>query len=413
MALNIFQPYIFHELIDAEHDLYKVSNDGILYGVTKGSYNSYATLRVPIKYESLLYYRIDRILAKYRGKYGFVSADTISAFFHNRTPLDYRNDYEIIVPFIFDSITEKGKDLFEVSIKDSLFVMDIEGIIKCNDSDYFEKLLDSIYENANDPCSDNFIPDILKYTKIDDGCYTLQPIEREDLNGNFISARGWYHTYNEGIDEDYDYNTFTYYGVINHEGKIIIPTIFERIEELTGKLEGFYLAKFRDYYSEGKKKKYAEGRGDLYLFTEEGECVLAGFSEIEMEDEETMRVYLKDYEVQSPEETIENGMVELDSHLYIRLNSEFQLKEIPDGLSSFRNTYMELFDSDANPFKPTKEILQRFSLSIISISQYICRLDPERDEKEYLDWNDECNPSIDDSLDAFDGDVEAYNEWRM
>ena len=85
------------------------------------------------------------------------------------------------------------------------------------------------------------------------------------------------------------------------------PFVNGAIEIIPFKYEDFLffrtdriLAKFRNNYSGVCQKlngelSYTEGNGDLYLFTREGVCVLAGFSNIVMEDENTLRVYLKDY----------------------------------------------------------------------------------------------------------------------
>ena len=111
MALNIFQTYNIHELIDKEYSLYKVSKDGIHFGIANSPFIEGAIEIVPLIYDELKFYRIDRIMAQNRGKYGFVSADPISSLYHGRSDLWFDNDYEIVVPLIFDSITEINKDL--------------------------------------------------------------------------------------------------------------------------------------------------------------------------------------------------------------------------------------------------------------------------------------------------------------
>jgi hypothetical protein len=234
-------------------------------------------------------------------------------------------------------------------------------------------------------------------------------------------------------DGDCDYEELAFRGLIDKEGKTIIPSIFEQIEERTDIWDGYYLAKFRSYYSGVCQKLngelYIEGNGDLYLFTREGECVLAGFSDIVMEDENTLRVYLKDYIgetiytknwktfVEYKTDSSYKDFVaydELDSSYYILLNRNFKLKEIPDSYSSFRNSYMEMFDSNANPFRVPEEILQRLSIHVLPVSLVFSHYDEEREmskDTEFCDYD--YNPPIDDPLDAFDGDVNAYNEWRL
>lgn len=420
MALDTFQKYKYHELLNKEYSLYKVSKDGLTFGITNSPFLNGAIEIVPFKYETLLFFRIDRILAKYKGKYGFVSADSISPLYHGRTDLWFDNDYEIIIPFIFDSITEIEKDSFEVYVNGSSFEMDIEGVINCRDIELFKRVFDPIYFNkGRDSITEIYMAECMRYEMIGDGRFSLLSVIEETSDGSFIYGRGWHHLSNE--DGDCDYEELAFRGLIDKEGKTIIPSIFEQIEERTDIWDGYYLAKFRSYYSGVCQKLngelYIEGNGDLYLFTREGECVLAGFSDIVMEDENTLRVYLKDY----IGETISNSSSkedvtydEFDSSYYILLNRDFKLKEIPDSYSSFRNSYLEMFDSDANPFRVPKEIRQRLSIHVVPVSLVFCHYDEERGIAKDIEFGDkEYNPSIDDPLDAFDGDVDAYNEWRL
>jgi hypothetical protein len=259
----------------------------------------------------------------------------------------------------------------------------------------------------------------MRYEMIGDGRFSLLSVIEETSDGSFIYGRGWHHLSNE--DGDCDYEELAFWGLIDKEGKTIIPSMFQQIEERTDIWDGYYLAKFRNCYSGVSQKLngelYTEGNGDLYLFTREGECVLAGFSDIVMEDENTLRVYLKDY----IGETISNSSSkedvtydEFDSSYYILLNRDFKLKEIPDSYSSFRNSYLEMFDSEVNPFRVPKEILQRLSIRVLPVSLVFCHYDEERGIAKDIEFGDnEYNPSIDDPLDAFDGDVDAYNEWRL
>ena len=80
MALDTFQTYKYHELLNKEYSLYKVSQDGTTFGITNSPFVNGAIEIIPFKYEDFLFFRIDRILAKYKGKYGFVSADPISPY---------------------------------------------------------------------------------------------------------------------------------------------------------------------------------------------------------------------------------------------------------------------------------------------------------------------------------------------
>lgn len=433
MALDIFQTYKYHELLNKEYSLYKVSKDGITFGITNSPFVNGAIEIIPFKYEDFLFFRTDRILAKYKGKYGFVSADPISPLYHGRTDLWFDNDYEIIIPFIFDSITEKEKDLFEVYVNDFSFEMDIEGVINCKDIELFKKVFDPIYFNkGEDRTTGIYMAECMRYEMIGDGRFCLLSVAEETSNGSFLYGRGWHHLSNE--DGDCDYDELAFWGLIDKEGKTIIPSIFEQIEERTDIWDGYYLAKFRNNYSGVCQKlngelSYTEGNGDLYLFTREGECVLAGFSDILMEDENTLRVYFKNYIgetiythdwktfVEYRKDLSYKEFVaydELDSSYYILLNRDFKLKEIPDSYSSFRNSYLEMFDSDANPFRVPKEIRQRLSIHVVPVSLVFCHYDEERGIAKDIEFGDnEYNPSIDDPLDAFDGDVDAYNEWRL
>ena len=421
MALQIFQTYKYHELIDKEHSLYKVSNDGVNFGITNSPFVNGAIEIIPFKYDTFLFFRIDRILAKYKGKYGFVSADPISPFYHGRSDLWFYNEYEIVIPFFFDAVWEIEKGLFKVSVNSTSFIMDIEGRIQCSDIELFKRVLDPLYaKNGFDTVTGIYLSEGMRYTIIGKEQISLLYIPSETSDGSFITGRGWHHFSND--EGYYDWDDFTCFGMLDKEGNSIIPSLFEKIEERTDIWDGYYIAKFRSYYSGGSQKlngelDYAEGNGDLYLFTKEGECVLAGFSDILMEDENTLRVYLKDY----IGETISNSSSkedvtydEFDSSYYILLNRDFKLKEIPDSYSSFRNSYLEMFDSDANPFRVPKEIRQRLSIHVVPVSLVFCHYDEERGIAKDIDFDDnEYNPSIDDPLDAFDGDVDAYNEWRL
>ena len=433
MALDTFQTYKYHELLNKEYSLYKVSKDGTTLGITNSPFVNGAIEIIPFKYEDFLFFRTDRILAKYKGKYGFVSADPISPLYHGRTDLWFDNDYEIIIPFIFDSITEKEKDLFEVYVNDFSFEMDIEGVINCKDIELFKKVFEPIYFNkGEDRTTGIYMAECMRYEMIGDGRFCLLSVAEETSNGSFLYGRGWHHLSNE--DGDCDYDELAFWGLIDKEGKTIIPSIFEQIEERTDIWDGYYLAKFRNNYSGVCQKlngelSYTEGNGDLYLFTREGECVLAGFSDILMEDENTLRVYFKNYIgetiythdwktfVEYRKDLSYKEFVaydELDSSYYILLNRDFKLKEIPDSYSSFRNSYLEMFDSNVNPFRVPKAILQRLSIHVLPVSLFFSHYDEEKEtakDTEFFDY--EYNPSIDDSLDAFDGDVNAYNQWRL
>lgn len=406
MALDTFQTYKYHELLNKEYSLYKVSKDGTTFGITNSPFVNGAIEIIPFKYEDFLFFRIDRILAKYKGKYGFVSADPISPLYHGRTDLWFDNDYEIIIPFIFDSITEKEKDLFEVYVNDFSFEMDIEGVINCKDIELFKKVFDPIYFNkGEDRTTGIYMAECIRYEMIDDGRFCLLSVAEESLNGSFLYGRGWHHLNNE--DGDCDYDELAFWGLIDKEGKTIIPSIFEQIEERTDIWDGYYLAKFRKNYSGVCQKlngelSYTEGNGDLYLFTREGECVLAGFSDIVVEDENTLRVYLKDYKGEAI--YTKNGKTfveyrkdpsykefvaydELDSSYYILLNRDFRLKEIPDSYSSFRNSYLEMFDSNVNPYRVPKAILQRLSIHVLPVSLVFSHYDEEREIAKDTEFN--------------------------
>ena len=325
------------------------------------------------------------------------------------------------------------QDLFEVSINGTSFNMDIEGIIHCKDVESFEKVFDPVYANkGRDSLTEIYMAECMRYEMIGDGRFCLLSVDSETSDGSFMIGRGWHHLTND--DGDYDYEELAYFGLIDKKGKCIIPSLFGKIEERTDIWDGYYLAKFRGYYSGTKQKlneglDNAEGNGDCYLFTRDGECVLAGFSDIVMEDKDTMRVYLKDYlgnaiytknEISYEEYRIDSSYKEFvvydefDSLYYIRLNRDFKLKEIPDSCSSCRNTYLEMFDSNDNPFSPPKEILKRLNLHILPVSLVFSHNDKKREQAGDIDYSDyEYNSPIDDPLDAFDGDVDAYNELKL
>lgn len=433
MALDIFQTYKYYELINKEYSLYKVSKDGINYGITNSPFVNGAIEIIPFKYEEFQFFRIDRIIAKYKGKYGFVSADPISPLYHGRSDLWFCNDYEIVIPFFFDSVSEIEEGLFNVSVDSTSFVMDIEGRIQCSDIELFKRVFDPLYANTGfDPITGIYLAECMRYTIISKGLISLLYIDNETSDGSFITGRGWHHFSND--DGDYDWDGFTSFGMLDKEGNNIIPPLFENIEERTDIWDGYFIAKFRSYYSGATQKlngelDYAEGNGDLYLFTKEGECVLAGFSDIVMEDEDTIRVYLKDYlgntiytnnwktYVEYKIDPLYKEFAvydEYDSSYYILLNRDFKLKEIPDSCSSFRNSYLEMFDSNFNPFRVPKEILQRLSIHILPVSLVFSHYDEKKEiAKDAELCDNEYNPPIDDPLDAVDGDIDAYNEWRL
>ena len=203
--LNIFdsiKPYTFHQLVDQENKLYVVSDDNINYGISDSAIEKYAIydgfiiesrLRVPLKYEIIKYYRIDRILAKYQGKFGFVSAEIIPYIYVGswQTP----NDYEIVIPFLFDKIDEKDNNLFEVEMDGYTFQMDIEGIIENQDIEQLKCVLNPHYIRGNyDSGTNILIPQCLNYTLLDDNMLCLQPISEDFLNTPYhIVGRGWIH----------------------------------------------------------------------------------------------------------------------------------------------------------------------------------------------------------------------------
>ena len=385
--LNIFdsiKPYTFHQLVDQENKLYVVSDDNINYGISDSAIEKYAIydgfiidsrLRVPLKYEIIKYYRIDRILAKYQGKFGFVSAEIIPYIYVGswQTP----NDYEIVIPFLFDKIDEKDNNLFEVEMDGYTFQMDIEGIIEYQDIEQLKCVLNPHYIRGNyDSGTNILIPQCLNYTLLDDNMLCLQPISEDFLNTPYhIVGRGWIHEssdYNELVDCDWE--EYTIHGAIDNHGKCIVPCIFERIEELNGLLEGFILAKLRIFFSDGKGKEYVsysdEEYGDQYLFTLKGECVLGGFSKIEMEDKDTFRIYLHDCVYDT------NGsLIISESSSYIILNKEFALKEIVNPEATYRNVYLDSIVSERNPFHV--DLLKRLKLHVTPVPQTITHCDED------------------------------------
>lgn len=419
--LNIFdsiKPYTYHQLVDQENKLYIVSNDNINFGVSDSTIEKYASndgsiiesrVRVPLKYEIIKYYRIDRFLAKYQGKLGFVSADIIPYIYKGskQDSIFYR-DHEIVIPFLFDKIDEKGNNLFEVEIDGLTLQMDIEGVIEYQKIELLKQILNPHYIRGDYDSNTNIlIPECLNYTLLDENKLCLQPISEKFLNmPYYIVGRGWIHESSD--DCSVDWEEYTIHGVIDNDGKCIIPCIFEQIEELDGLLEGFILAKYRNYFSDGKDEESVsysdEDSGDLYLFTCEGECVLGGFSKIDMEDKDTIRIYLKDYIYDS-----DGSLRVYDSSSYIILNQEFALKEIANPDATYRNVYLDSVVSERNPFHV--DLLKRLKLHVTPVPPTITHHDREEVYPDcFCSYDDEM--TIDDPLDAFDGDVNAYNEWR-
>ena len=412
--LESFRSFKYHKLVDQENRLYIVSNDYVNYGISNNSvyfvskgHDMESDLRVPLKYEILKYYRIDRILAKYKGKYGFVSADLIPYIYDgSRDKSLCYNDYEIVIPFLFDKIEDIGGDLFEVEIDGHIVIMDIEGIIESNEMKKLEEILDSHYKKGTyDPNTGIYIPRCMSHFQMDDHRLCMQTVCGD--NDQYVVGRGWQH-----ISDDYgcDYEENALHGVIDNNGKCIIPTIFEQIEML----DGFILAKYRNYFSDREAETHfyvgADGDeyideevGDLFLFTVEGECLLGGFSDIEMVDNDTFHIYLKDYIYHT------DGTLDVyNSHSYIILNKEFALKEIANPEQTYKHTYLDDIAAEKNPFH--KDLLKRLGLYVTPVPHTITHNDIEREE---IDGFYDDDNYIDDPLDAFDGDIDAYNEWRL
>ena len=381
--LNILpiKPFKYHQLVDKDNNLYIVSNDNVKYGISGSSYyidsDGYQIdndLRVPLKYEIIKYYRIDRILAKYNGKYGFVSADLIPYIYDGsrEDPLFYQ-DYEIVIPFLFDKIEDKGDGLFEVNIDGHTFPMDIEAIIEVKDIEKIKHVLAFHYRKCeNDPNTNIYIPECMFYSLMDDHRLCLQTSEADSVPYHIV-GRGWLHTSN---DYGVDYEEYTIHGVIDNNGKCIIPTIFEQIEILDGLLEGYILAKYRYYLSDGKTEVNVcadEKYGDLFLFTVEGECVLGGFSNIVMVDNDTFHIYLNDYIYDT-----DGSLNVYNGSSFIILNKEFALKEINNPEATYRNTYLDEFVAEKNPFH--KDLLKRLELQVTPVPQTITHHNKDREE---------------------------------
>jgi hypothetical protein len=85
-------------------------------------------------------------LAKYQGKLGFVSADIIPYIYEGskQDSIFYR-DYEIVIPFLFDKIDEKGNNLFEVEIDGLTLQMNIEGVIEYQNIELLKQILNPHY----------------------------------------------------------------------------------------------------------------------------------------------------------------------------------------------------------------------------------------------------------------------------
>ena len=105
--INIFEnsiekKYSFYELVDEQYQLFIVSNDNKSFGMVKDS--CFPQIILPLEYDKLEYYRVDRILARKNELYGFLSAEpTVIDVFYKGLSYDYW-EKNTVIPLVFDHI---------------------------------------------------------------------------------------------------------------------------------------------------------------------------------------------------------------------------------------------------------------------------------------------------------------------
>lgn len=148
-------------------------------------------------------------------------------------------------------------------------------------------------------------------------------------------------------DDYHDYESFKLMalGVLDKEGKCIIPMLFREITPLrdsNGKLS-YYVARRNcyDYMSKGcdelENPEYIHefDHGDSFLFSKDGECLLGEFTDIELQEDGTLKVILKGY----IEDKTFKRVDDYDRCLF--LDSDFQVKGLPHTIDSYRNSWLK------------------------------------------------------------------------
>ena len=393
--INIFEnsiekKYSFYELVDGQYQLFIVSNDNKSFGMVKDS--CFPQIILPLKYDKLEYYRVDRILARKNELYGFLSAEptVIDVFYKG---LSYSHwEENTVIPLVFDHIMYLGNDEFKVNIGEHFFDMNIEGTVHLQNASVIENCIGSRINKSKE--------EWYCITKCSENTYSLMN-EGIDLNLDEykIVSRGW-NGYN-------DCTNAAFYGVVNSKGKQIVPSIFENIEILNLSQDNkiLFLATFRNIYHEED-----ENEKEYFLFGEGGECILGGFTDICIPTENTINVYLKDY-------SIDNGKLECcyNSGNYISLDRNYHLIGIPNAVCSLKGHYFTILDKPfehiANPFDVSNFLLKLLKLEKTEVPFYVMQYDDSK--SNYIEYYDPEYMSIDDPLDAFDGEPEAYNDWLL
>lgn len=347
---------VFHELVDIDNNLYVVSTDNLKFHIIIKNDND-KNFIVLSGYDEIIYININIIFVKEYGKWSIIS-------FHNRLRL---------IPDCIDSIKkidnplQSTNPIFEVVIGNYVGLIDSNALIV---SPNHEEILEELKRRI---CYDI---KVLKNNKI-----CLFNITDKLVENLFTFA-----TFDSKLQK----------GVIDvNRGKLVLPTYFREISvlETPNSNVAYILAK-------GWIKK------ESYLFSLDGTCLLGGFLHIQIIDDDTIWVY----KINENEE---------NSCEYFVLNGEFRLKDIPDGIyADYKNSYLE----SEFIYTPSEDFTKRIGLNKLKqIPNEILQFDsslydynnPENSEYENYDNGIPYYQEYDDPLDAFDGDEDAYNDWRL
>lgn len=308
-------------------ELYIVTNDNVHYGVSRGVHHE--DLIIDMLYDSIVYYRADRFLAHKDGKYGFLTAD----IYGEKEKYTWSRCADVVIPFIFDEVTPKEDDTFIVSIGNTSGVMDLDGNLLCHD---VNMLLNNVSQYRGDDYY--YIPTIINENKVNLlYCW-------ETTNDFHIIGRG---IVTESGNDNSNFDSFRLMalGVMNKEGKCIIPMLFREITPLydsNGKLAYFvarrncydYIAKVGcelgnpDYIQE-------YDHGDSFLFSKDGECMLGEFTDIELLKDGTLKVILKGYVEENTFKRVD------DYNLCLLLDADFHVNGLPHAIGSYRHSWLK------------------------------------------------------------------------
>ena len=354
-TINIFKEYFYNAKKISDTNLYIVTNDNVHYGVAKGLDKE--DLLIDMLYDSIVFYREDRLLVHKDGKFGFLTADT----YGEKEKYTWSRDSDVVIPFIFDEVTPKEHGAFIVSIGHTSGVMDLDGNLVCHDVNKVIEYL-SLYRGDDY----YYIPTIINENKVN----LLYCWETTD---NFhIIGRGIV------LDTGDDYESFKLMalGVMNKEGKCIIPMLFREITPLydSNRKLSYYVARRNcsDYMSKGCDEfgnpdyihKY--DHGDSFLFSKDGECLLGEFTDIELQEDGTLKVILKGY-------IEENTFKRVDDYNHcLFLDSDFHVKGLPHTIDSYRNSWLKYdVQWEQLSVKPTIEskLIERLGLKITIVPE--------------------------------------------